>query len=337
MTSSALPGPDAPTTPGMDAAATVRMEQAGLDALARALEDPAGLGGAFEQAVAMLLGISGRVVITGIGKSGHVARKIQSTLASTGTPSLYVHPAEASHGDLGMILPGDAILAFSNSGETTELGDIAAHAQRTGQPLLAVTSKASSTLASTATLALTLPAMPEACPMGLAPTTSTLMQLAFGDALAVALLRQRGFTATEFGIFHPGGRLGARLRTVGELMHTGAAMPLTQPDTPMRDVIMEMTHKALGCVGIVGQNGALAGLITDGDLRRALDQDLTTTLAKDIMNPRPLTINPDALAAEALQVMNARKRPVTALFVLDRAGIPIGVVHLHDLIRAGVG
>ena len=337
MTSSALPGPDAPTTPGMDAAATVRVEQAGLDALARALEDPAGLGGAFEQAVAMLLGISGRVIITGIGKSGHVARKIQSTLASTGTPSLYVHPAEASHGDLGMILPGDAILAFSNSGETTELGDIAAHALRTGQPLLAVTSKASSTLASTATLALTLPAMPEACPMGLAPTTSTLMQLAFGDALAVALLRQRGFTATEFGIFHPGGRLGARLRTVGELMHTGAAMPLTRPDTPMRDVIMEMTHKALGCVGIVGQNGTLAGLITDGDLRRALDQDLTTTLAKNIMNPRPLTINPDALAAEALQVMNARKRPVTALFVLDHAGAPIGVVHLHDLVRAGVG
>lgn len=337
MTSSAPTGTDTPTTPGMDAAATVRVEQAGLNALAHALEDPAGLGGAFAQAVAMLLDISGRVVVTGIGKSGHVARKIQATLASTGTPSFYVHPAEASHGDMGMLLPGDAILAFSNSGETTELGDIAAHARRTGQTLLAVTSKATSTLATTATLALTLPAMPEACPMGLAPTTSTLMQLAFGDALAVALLRQRGFTATEFGIFHPGGRLGARLRTVGELMHTGAAMPLTQPDTPMRDVIMEMTHKALGCVGIVGQNGTLAGLITDGDLRRALDQDLTTTLAKNIMNPRPLTINPDALAAEALQVMNARKRPVTALFVLDRAGMPIGIVHLHDLVRAGVG
>jgi arabinose-5-phosphate isomerase len=236
-----------------------------------------------------------------------------------------------------MVLPADAILAFSNSGETTELADIAAHALRTGQPLLAVTSKATSTLATTATLALTLPAMPEACPMGLAPTTSTLMQLAFGDALAVALLRQRGFTATEFGAFHPGGRLGARLRTVREVMHTGNAMPLTAPDTPMRDVIMEMTHKALGCVGIVGQNGELAGLITDGDLRRALDHDLTTTLAQNIMNPRPLTINPDVLASEALQVMNARERPVTALFVLNPAGQPIGVVHLHDLVRAGVG
>ncbi|MFH7810907.1 MULTISPECIES: SIS domain-containing protein [Acetobacter] len=324
-------------TPGMDAAATVRMEQAGLNALALALEDPSGLGGAFAQAVAVLLGITGRVAVTGIGKSGHVARKIQATLASTGTPSFYVHPAEASHGDLGMVLPADAILAFSNSGETTELADIAAHALRTGQPLLAVTSKATSTLATTATLALTLPAMPEACPMGLAPTTSTLMQLAFGDALAVALLRQRGFTATEFGAFHPGGRLGARLRTVREVMHTGNAMPLTAPDTPMRDVIMEMTHKALGCVGIVGQNGELAGLITDGDLRRALDHDLTTTLAQNIMNPRPLTINPDVLASEALQVMNARERPVTALFVLNPAGQPIGVVHLHDLVRAGVG
>ncbi|MFT8441577.1 KpsF/GutQ family sugar-phosphate isomerase [Acetobacter fabarum] len=321
----------------MDAAATVRMEQAGLNALALALEDPSGLGGAFAQAVAVLLGITGRVAVTGIGKSGHVARKIQATLASTGTPSFYVHPAEASHGDLGMVLPADAILAFSNSGETTELADIAAHALRTGQPLLAVTSKATSTLATTATLALTLPAMPEACPMGLAPTTSTLMQLAFGDALAVALLRQRGFTATEFGAFHPGGRLGARLRTVREVMHTGNAMPLTAPDTPMRDVIMEMTHKALGCVGIVGQNGELAGLITDGDLRRALDHDLTTTLAQNIMNPRPLTINPDVLASEALQVMNARERPVTALFVLNPAGQPIGVVHLHDLVRAGVG
>ena len=332
-----MPAHIATTTPGMDAAATVRMEQAGLDALTHALEDPAGLGGAFAQAVTLLLGITGRVVVTGIGKSGHIARKIQATLASTGTPSLYVHPAEASHGDLGMVQPTDAILAFSNSGETTELADIAAHARRTGQPLLAVTSRATSTLAVTATLALTLPAMPEACPMGLAPTTSTLMQLAFGDALAVALLRQRGFTATEFSTFHPGGRLGARLRTVAEVMHTGSAMPLTAPDTPMRDVIMEMTHKALGCVGIVGQNGTLVGLITDGDLRRALDQDLTSTLAKNIMTPRPLTIKPEALASEALQIMNARKRPVTALFVLDSAGQPLGVVHLHDLVRAGVG
>lgn len=321
---------------GADAATTVRMEAAGLAALAHALEDHTGLGGAFAQAMAILLALPGRVVVTGIGKSGHIARKIQATLASTGTPSLFVHPAEASHGDLGMIQPGDAILAFSNSGETTELADIAAHARTSGLPLLAVTSRAGSTLAAAATVAMILPAMPEACPMGLAPTTSTLCQLAFGDALAVALLRQRGFTAADFSTFHPGGRLGARLRTVRELMRTGPAMPLATPQTHMRDVIMEMTHKALGCVGIVGQNGSLAGLITDGDLRRALDHDLTATLAKDVMNAMPLTIEPDILASEALRVMNARTRPITSLFVLGPDRHPLGVIHVHDLIKAGI-
>lgn len=331
------PTPTSITAPsGADAATTVRMEAAGLAALAHALEDSAGLGGAFAAAMAILLPLPGRVVVTGIGKSGHIARKIQATLASTGTPSLFVHPAEASHGDLGMIQPGDAILAFSNSGETTELADIAAHARSSNLPLLAVTSRAGSTLAAAATVAMILPAMPEACPMGLAPTTSTLCQLAFGDALAVALLRQRGFTAADFSTFHPGGRLGARLRTVRELMRTGAAMPLATPLAPMRDVIMEMTHKALGCVGIVGQNGALAGLITDGDLRRALDHDLTATLAKDVMNTMPLTIEPDILASEALRVMNARARPITSLFVLGPDRHPLGVIHVHDLIKAGV-
>ena len=312
------------------------MEAVGLAALAHALEDPTGLGGAFAAAMAILLALPGRVVVTGIGKSGHIARKVQATLASTGTPSLFVHPAEASHGDLGMIQPGDAILAFSNSGETTELADIAAHARASALPLLAVTSRAGSTLAAAATVALILPAMPEACPMGLAPTTSTLCQLAFGDALAVALLRQRGFTAADFSTFHPGGRLGARLRTVRELMRTGSAMPLATPQTRMRDVIMEMTHKALGCVGIVEQNGTLAGLITDGDLRRALDHDLTATLAKDVMNTMPLTIEPDILASEALRVMNARQRPITSLFVLGPDRHPLGVIHVHDLIKAGV-
>ncbi|MFT9016894.1 MAG: KpsF/GutQ family sugar-phosphate isomerase [Acetobacter sp.] len=323
--------------PGADAADVVRTEQAGLNALAHAFETPHMLGNAFARALDILLALPGRVVVTGIGKSGHIARKIQATLASTGTPSLYIHPAEASHGDLGMVQRGDAILAFSNSGETTELGDIAAHAHQTGLPLLAVTSRADSTLALRATVALTLPSMPEACPMGLAPTTSTAIQLAFGDALAVALLRLRGFTATDFGTFHPGGRLGARLRTVSELMRTGPALPLAGPDTPMRDIIMEMTQKALGCVGIVGQNGTLAGLITDGDLRRALDHDLTTTLAETVMNPRPLTIEPDVVASEALRAMNERTRPVTSLFVVDAQHRPIGVVHVHDLIRAGVG
>lgn len=335
MTDTSVMDPEA--TLATEAAAVIQTERAGLDALASALQDPGGLGGAFARAVAILLRIPGRVVITGIGKSGHVARKIQATLSSTGTPALFVHPAEASHGDLGMVQPGDAVLAFSNSGETTELGDIAAHARKAGLPLLAVTSRAHSTLAMAADIALTLPSMPEACPMGLAPTTSTLMQLAFGDALAVVLLRQRGFTASDFGNFHPGGRLGSRLRTVRELMRTGEALPLGREDTPMRDVIMEMTRQALGCIGILDHNGALAGLITDGDLRRALDLDLTTTLAGDAMNRHPLTIGPDIFASDALRMMNERKRPITSLFVLDADRHPVGVVHVHDLLRAGVG
>ncbi|MCG0993804.1 KpsF/GutQ family sugar-phosphate isomerase [Acetobacter indonesiensis] len=320
-----------------NAVAVLQAERAGLDALENALLDPHGLGGAFARAVDVISALTGRLVITGIGKSGHIARKIQATMASTGTPALFVHPAEASHGDLGMVQQGDAVLAFSNSGETTELGDIAAHTRRCGLPLLAVTSRAGSTLASRADIALTLPAMPEACPMGLAPTTSTTMQLAFGDALAVALLQQRGFTASDFSHFHPGGRLGMRLRTVQELMRTGDALPIGQENTPMRDVIVEMTCKALGCIAILDHNGALAGLITDGDLRRALDLDLTTTLAKDVMNRTPLTIGPDVFAADALRLMNERKRPITSLFVLDDTGKPMGAVHMHDLLRAGVG
>lgn len=319
-----------------DALRLLHTEQAGLEALSRAFEDKNGLGGAFCRAVDILLSLSGRVVVTGIGKSGHIARKIQATLASTGTPSIFVHPAEASHGDLGMIQKNDALLAFSHSGETTELGDIIAHARRNNLPLLAVTSHAHSTLACMATIALTLPLMPEACPMGLAPTTSTTMQLAFGDALAVTLLRLRGFTTADFGNFHPGGRLGARLRTVEQLMRTGHLMPLAQPQTPMRDIIVEMTQKALGCVGIIAQNGALIGLITDGDLRQALNHDLATTHAKDVMNRTPLTIGPTLFASEALRIMNERAKPITSLFVLDQKNHPIGIIHVHDLIRAGV-
>lgn len=328
---------DLPAALAGEAASVIQTERAGLDALTAALQNPEGLGGAFARAVDTLLRTPGRVVVTGIGKSGHVARKIQATLCSTGTPALFVHPAEASHGDLGMVQPGDAVLAFSNSGETTELGDIAAHTRNAGLPLLAVTSRAESTLACAADVALTLPAMPEACPMGLAPTTSTVMQLAFGDALAVVLLRQRGFTASDFGTYHPGGRLGSRLRTVRDLMHTGASIPLGHEETPMRDVIMEMTCRALGCIGILDHNGRLAGLITDGDLRRALDLDLTTTLAKDVMNRHPLTIGPDIFAADALRMMNERDRPITSLFILDADRRPMGVVHVHDLLRAGVG
>lgn len=320
-----------------NAVAVLQTERAGLDALEHALQDPNGLGQAFAQAVSLISTLSGRLVVTGIGKSGHIACKVQATLASTGTPALFVHPAEASHGDLGMVQDGDAVLAFSNSGETTELGDIAAHTRRCKLPLLAVTSRATSTLATAADIALTLPSMPEACPMGLAPTTSTIMQLALGDALAVALLQQRGFTANDFGNFHPGGRLGMRLRTVQDLMRTGSSLPIGQENTPMRDVIVEMTCKALGCIGILDHNGKLAGLITDGDLRRALDLDLTITQAKDVMNRTPLTIGPDVFAADALRLMNERDRPITSLFVLGAEGKPLGVVHVHDLLRAGVG
>ncbi|MBS0984991.1 MULTISPECIES: KpsF/GutQ family sugar-phosphate isomerase [Acetobacter] len=313
----------------------VRTEQAGLKALEEALQDCSGLGSAFTDAVTLISGLTGRLVVSGIGKSGHIARKIQATLSSTGTPALFVHPAEASHGDLGMIRPGDAVLAFSNSGETTELGDIAAHTRSNNLPLLAVTSQPDSTLACAADIALIMPAMKEACPMGLAPTTSTTIQLAFGDALAVALLQKRGFTASDFSSYHPGGRLGMRLRTVRDLMRTGDMMPLGHPDTSMRDIIMEMTRKALGCIGITDENETLVGLITDGDLRRALDLDLAVTQAKDVMNTTPLTISPDIFVSEAVSLMNTRSRPVTSLFVLDDHKKPLGVVHMHDLLKAG--
>ncbi|WP_239021276.1 KpsF/GutQ family sugar-phosphate isomerase [Novacetimonas cocois] len=295
-----------------------------------------GLGDAFIRTIEVLSTPARRVVVTGMGKSGHIGRKIQSTLASTGTPSIFVHPAEASHGDLGMLQPGDAILALSNSGETSELADIVSHARRFGLLLIAMTAHAESTLARAADISLVLPHAPEACPMGLAPTTSSTMQLALGDALAIVLLTRRGFGADDFGVFHPGGRLGAQLRSVRELMHTGPGMPLGAPDLPLRQVIMEMTRKAFGCMGVVGPDGALVGLITDGDLRRALEQDIDGTRAADIMNTNPQTIRPDALAVDALRIMNDRPRPITSLFVLDAEHHPIGILHIHDLLRAGV-
>lgn len=322
-------------------------ESNGLAQLSAALRvggaDPAADSGgltplarSFGRAVEAFSTLPGRVVVTGIGKSGHVGRKIQATLASTGTPSFFVHPSEASHGDLGMIQSGDAVLALSNSGETPELADIIAHARRFGLMLAAMTGQAESTLARAADIALVVPDAAEACPMGLAPTTSATMQMALGDALAVALLERRNFTASDFGVFHPGGRLGIRLRRVSDLMHCGTAMPLGTPDISLRQVILEMTRKAFGCIGVIGTDGTLCGLITDGDLRRALDRDLETTRAADIMNPTPLTTRADILAAEALRIMNARPRPITSLFVLDDGGVPVGIVHVHDLLRAGV-
>jgi len=310
--------------------AVLQAEQAGLAQLA------ATLNGDFTAAVARLAAVRGRVAVTGMGKSGHVGRKIAATFASTGTPALFVHPAEASHGDLGMIVPGDAVLALSNSGETAELADIIAHATRFGILLLAITGRAHSTLAQAADVTLLLPDAREACPNGLAPTTSTTMQLALGDALAVALLSRRGFSPADFRLFHPGGRLGARLKRVRDLMHTGNALPLAGPDMAMPAALLEMTGKGFGCIGVVDADGVLAGIVTDGDLRRAMGPDLLTRLVGEIMNASPLTTGPDRLAVEALRVMNDRPRPITALFVLDEARRPVGLLHVHDLLRAGV-
>jgi arabinose-5-phosphate isomerase len=304
-------------------------EAAGLRALAASLDLR------FADAVSQLAACTGRIVVSGMGKSGHVARKIAATLASTGSPSLFVHPAEASHGDLGMIVPGDAVLALSNSGETAELADLVAHARRFGLPLVAITGRPDSALARAADVLLLLPAAAEACPMGLAPTTSTTMQLALGDALAVALLTRRGFTATDFSQFHPGGQLGAQLRRVSDLMHRGDAIPLAESGLPMDRALLVMTGKGFGCLGALDADGRLAGVLTDGDLRRAMGPDLLGRRVEDVMNRTPRTIGPDALAADALRLMGG-PRPVTSLFVLDGDRRPLGLLHVHDLLRAGV-
>ena len=305
-------------------------EAAGLTALAL------GLGDEFRMAIDRLVTVTGRIVVSGMGKSGHIARKIAATLASTGTPALFVHPAEASHGDLGMIVAGDAVLALSNSGETAELADLVAHTRRFGLPLIAITARADSALALAADVALILPKTAEACPMGLAPTTSTTMQLALGDAIAVALLTRHNFTAAEFRQFHPGGRLGARLRRVRDVMHAGDAMPLAPPDMIMATALVRMTEKRFGCLGVVGQDGILCGIVTDGDLRRSMGPDLLERRVADVMTPSPRTIGPDVLAVEGLHAMNSHERPVTSLFVVDTAGRPVGILHVHDLLRIGI-
>ena len=322
------------TSPLPSALHTLAVERQGLEALESALGGF--LGQAFSHAIERILLCSGRLIVTGIGKSGHIGRKIQATLASTGTPSLFVHPAEAAHGDLGMVAAGDVILALSNSGETTELAAILSYASHRQLDVIAITSVETSALARAAKIALVLPPAREACPMGLAPTTSTLLQLALGDALAIALLEKRGFTANDFSVFHPGGRLGARLRPVRELMHTGDALPLGEKSLPLRSVILEMTHKAFGCMGVTDENGALCGLITDADLRRALHSDLDTTTAEEVMNLSPTTTAPSTLAQDVLLLMNARSKPITSLFVVGEDGRPQGIIHLHDLLRAGL-
>jgi len=319
----------ATAVPDRDIASAVRvlrMEADALTALAASLD------GAFTRALDTLAGIDGRVVVTGMGKSGHVGRKIAATLASTGTPSFFVHPGEASHGDLGMITRADAVIALSNSGETNELSDVVAFTRRFGIPLIGVTRKAGSSLAEQSDVALVLPSAPEACPLGLAPTTSTTMMLALGDALAVALLERRGFTASDFKELHPGGQLGRALLKVTDVMHKGADMPLCRLDTSLSEVILEMTAKRLGCVGVVDDSGVLVGVITDGDLRRHLAPELLVERADSIMSPRPKTIRPKALVVEALREMNEKQ--ITTLFVIE-ADQPLGVVHIHDCLRAG--
>jgi arabinose-5-phosphate isomerase len=296
----------------------------------------ASLGQAFCDAVEKIYTITGRVVVTGMGKSGHVGRKIAATLASTGTPALFVHPAEASHGDLGMIIAGDAIIALSNSGEAMELASIIGHAARLGLPLIGITSVATSTLGTAASLPLILPAQPEAGPIGLAPTTSTTMQMALGDAIAVALLARRGFTAKDFRDIHPGGKLGARLKRVRDLMHKGDELPLVSPGITMDRALITMTQKRFGSLAVVDSQNKLLGVVTDGDLRRNMGPALLGATVDEIMNKTPHTISPDRLAEDALREMNTASRPFTALFVVDDESMVQGIIHIHDLLRAGL-
>jgi arabinose-5-phosphate isomerase len=281
----------------------------------------------------MIASAQGRLIVTGMGKSGHVGRKIAATFASTGTPAFFVHPSEASHGDLGVITPNDVIMALSWSGETAELKDLIDYSRRFRIALIAVTAAAESTLARAADVVLLLPTTREACPHNLAPTTSTLMQAGLGDALAVALLENRGFTALDFSKLHPGGRLGAMLNFVANIMHSGDAIPLARLGTVMADAVVEMSSKGFGCVGITDAEGSLAGIITDGDLRRHMGPDLLEARVEDVMTPSPKTVRPDQLASEALEIINSSK--ITALIVAE-AGKPVGIIHFHDLLRAGV-
>ncbi len=304
----------------------IRREAGALEALAGALDD------SFARAVSLLMAARGRVIVSGMGKSGHVARKIAATFASTGTPAHFVHPAEASHGDLGMVAEGDVLLVLSNSGETPELADMLAHAKRFAIPLIAITSRAGSTLMRQATVGLLLPDVPEACEKGIVPTTSTTMTLALGDALAIALMEHRAFTPEHFRMFHPGGKLGARLLRVRDLMHEDP--PLVDESLAMGEVLVEITRRGFGVVGVTDSGGDLAGIITDGDLRRHLDGLLQHT-AGEVMTPNPRTIGPDALAGEALALMNDRK--ITCLLVTSAdSRRAIGILHVHDCLRAGV-
>ncbi len=302
-------------------------EARGLTALAAALDEK------FGRAVDLMEQVTGRVIVSGMGKSGHVANKIAATMASTGTPSQYVNAGEASHGDLGMITSNDMVLALSNSGETPELSDLVAHCKINGIPLVGLVGRAGSSLDRAADVSLVLPDIAEACPLNLAPTTSTTAMMALGDALAVALLERQDFSPDDFNALHPGGQLGRRFIKVADIMHGADAMPMVDEATPMGEVLLTMTAKSFGCVGINDADGALAGIITDGDLRRHIADPLLELCAREVMTRDPLTIGPDTLAAAALKLMNENK--VTALFVV-KSKRPVGILHIHDLLRAGI-
>ena len=310
---------------------TIEIEQAGLASLGAALHGA--LGAAFAQAVDTIASARGRVIVSGMGKSGHVGRKLAATLASTGTPAFFVHPAEASHGDLGMIAQDDVIVAISWSGETTELRDLLHYARRFSVQVVAITASPDGTLARAADVVLLMPKVGEACPHGLAPTTSTTMQVALGDALAVALLENRSFTPGDFKRFHPGGKLGAVLTFVRDVMHAGETVPLVTLGTRMSEALLVMTQKSFGCVGVTDGDGALVGIITDGDLRRHMGPRLTRLPVEEVMTRAPRTIGRNDLAAKAMSELEGRA--ITALFVVEN-GRPVGLVHIHDLLKLGI-
>src|ERR1700737_1126899 len=310
---------------------TLDAEGSGISAIASALQSD--LGGPFGEAADLIRNAKGRLIITGLGKSGHVGRKIAATFASTGTPAFFVHAAEASHGDLGMITADDVIMALSWSGEQPEMKNLITYAKRFRIALVAMTADGSSTLGQAADVSLALPKAREACPHNLAPTTSSLMLLALGESLAIALLEGRGFTPVDFSVLHPGGKLGAMLKYARDLMHAGEAVPLKPLGTRMSDALVEMSSKGFGCVGIVDARGAIVGIVTDGDLRRHMRPDLMTALVDDVMTKNPKTIPRDLLASEALEILHSSK--ITTLIV-TAANRPVGIVHLHEILRAGV-
>jgi arabinose-5-phosphate isomerase len=310
-----------------------------LETEAKALHELSSfLNESFVQAIEMIFNAEGRVIVTGMGKSGHIGRKIAATMASTGTPAFFVHPAETSHGDMGMIVRGDIVLALSNSGEAKELNDLIEYTRRFAIPLIGITSRPDSTLAKRADIALLLPPCPEACPNGLAPTTSTTMTLALGDALAITLLEKKGFTDKDFKVFHPGGKLGQQLMKVSEIMHKGDQLPVAPETAPVKDAIDIISKKGFGCIALTDAKGKLAGIITDGDIRRKLAPDLLTKTAKDIMTVGPKVAGEGMLVAEAMAIMNDLKntfRRITCLIVVDASGAPVGLLHIHDCLRAG--